>query len=193
MTARRIILASASPRRKELLAKAGFPVFEIVPSSADELAPGGVNVCRLALENACRKAHAVAELHPDAFVIGADTLIEFEHEAIGKPRDREDAVCTLCRLSGKSHFVTTGVCICCRAVNLLIRFAETSIVEFLPFERAVAEEYTTLVPVLDKAGSYAIQDHGEMIIKKISGDYDNVVGLPATRLKEALEAALKVC
>ena len=165
MTARRIILASASPRRKELLAKAGFPVFEIVPSSADELAPGGVNVCRLALENACRKAHAVAELHPDAFVIGADTLIEFEHEAIGKPRDREDAVCTLCRLSGKSHFVTTGVCICCRAVNLLIRFAETSTVEFLPFERAVAEEYTALVPVLDKAGSYAIQEHGELIIE----------------------------
>ena len=78
-------------------------------------------------------------------------------------------------------------------MNLLIRFAETSTVEFLPFERAVAEEYTALVPVLDKAGSYAIQDHGEMIIKKISGDYDNVVGLPATRLKEALEAALKVC
>lgn len=193
MTARKIILASASPRRKELLAKAGFPVFEIVPSSADELAPEGVNVFRLALENACRKAHAVSELHPDALVIGADTLIEFEQEAIGKPRDREDAIRTLCYLSGKSHSVTTGVCLCCWAVNLVVRFAETSTVEFLPFGRAVAEEYTARVPVLDKAGSYAIQDHGEMIIKRIAGDYDNIVGLPATRLKEALEVALKVC
>lgn len=193
MTARKIILASASPRRKELLAKAGFPVFEVIPSSADELAPEGVNVYRLALENAVRKAWTVAELYPDALVIGADTLIEFEYEAIGKPRSRADAVRTLCRLAGKTHSVTTGVCLCCRAVNLLTRFAEISTVEFLPFERAIAEEYTKLVPVLDKAGSYAIQDHGEMIVKKIAGDYDNIVGLPATRLSEALETALKVC
>lgn len=192
MAARKIILASASPRRRELLAKAGFPEFEIVPSPAEELAPDGVNVARLALENAVRKAVAVADLHPEALVIGADTLIEFEHEAIGKPSDREDAVNTLCRLAGKKHFVTTGVCLCCRAVKLLTRFAEISTVEFLPFDRSVAEKYTALVPVLDKAGSYAIQDHGEMIIKEIAGDYDNIVGLPAARLKEALTVALEV-
>ena len=193
MTARKIILASASPRRRELLTKAGFPVFEIVPSSADDLMPDGVNVYRLALENAVRKAIAVADLHPDALVIGADTLIEFENEAIGKPRDWQDAIDTLSRLAGKTHCVTTGVCLCCRAVNLLTRFAGISTVEFLPFDRATAERYAELVPVMDKAGSYAIQDHGEMIIRKITGDYDNIVGLPAARLKEALETALEVC
>lgn len=192
MARRKIILASASPRRKELLEKAGYPDFEIVPSPAEELTPDDVNVPRLALENAIRKAVAVADLYPDALVIGADTLIEFEHEAIGKPRDREDAVRTLCRLAGKTHMVTTGVCLCCRNMNLLTRFAETSLVEFLPFDRAAAEQYADLVPVLDKAGSYAIQDHGEMIIKGIEGDYDNIVGLPAPRLKEALHIALEV-
>lgn len=192
MYSRKIILASASPRRKELLVKAGFPVFEIVPSPAGELTPTEVNVPRLALENAVRKAAAVADLYPDALVIGADTLIEFEHEAIGKPADREDAVRTLCRLAGKKHTVTTGVCLCCRNANLMTRFAEMSIVEFLPFDRTTAEAYADLVPVLDKAGSYAIQDHGEMIIRGIGGDYDNIVGLPATRLKEALSVALEV-
>lgn len=192
MAARKIILASASPRRRELLAKAGFPEFEVIPSPAEELAPDGVNVARLALENAVRKAVVVADLHPEALVIGADTLIEFEHEAIGKPLDREDAVLTLCRLAGKKHFVTTGVCLCCRATKLLTRFAEVSTVEFLSFERQVAEKYVNLVPVLDKAGSYAIQDHGEMIIKEITGDYNNIVGLPAARLKEALTVALEV-
>ena len=151
-----------------------------------------MNVARLALENAVRKAVAVADLHPESLVIGADTLIEFEHEAIGKPLDREDAVLTLCRLAGKKHFVTTGVCLCCRATKLLTRFAEVSTVEFLSFERQVAEKYVNLVPVLDKAGSYAIQDHGEMIIKEITGDYNNIVGLPAARLKEALTVALEV-
>ncbi len=193
MSARKIILASASPRRRELLAKAGFPVFAIVPSPAEELLPDAANVSRLALENAVRKALAVADLYPEALVIGADTLIEFEHQAIGKPLDREDAVKTLCRLAGKTHAVTTGVCLCCRAANLLSRFAEVSTVEFLPFDRIAAERYVDLVPVLDKAGSYAIQDHGGMIIKQIRGDYDNIVGLPAARLKEAIAVALEVC
>lgn len=192
MGSRKIILASASPRRKELLGKAGFPDFEVVPSAAEELVPDEVNVYCLALENAVRKASAVADLYPEALVIGADTLIEFEHEAIGKPRDREEALQTLCRLAGKKHTVTTGVCLCCRAAKIMTRFAERSTVEFLPFDRATAERYADLVPVLDKAGSYAIQDHGDMIIKGIEGDYDNIVGLPATRLKEALTIALEV-
>ncbi|MBO5762723.1 MAG: septum formation protein Maf [Lentisphaeria bacterium] len=189
--ARRIILASASPRRKELLGKAGYPVFDILPSPAEELAQTEENVYRLALTNAVRKAEAVADLHPDALVIGADTLIEFENEAIGKPVDRDDAVRTLLRLSGKTHSVTTGVCICCRAAKVMIRFAESSFVEFLPFDRTVAEQYTAQVPVLDKAGSYAIQDHGDMLIREIRGDYDNIVGLPARRVREALQSIRK--
>ena len=186
MAARKIILASASPRRRELLAKAGFPEFEIVPSPAEELAPDGVNVARLALENAVRKAVAVADLHPEALVIGADTLIEFEHEAIGKPSDREDAVNTLCRLAGKKHAVTTGVCLCCRAAKLLTRFAEVSTVEFLPFDRSVAEKYTDLVPVLDKAGSYGVQGKGSLLVEKLNGDFFNVMGLPVLRLSRML-------
>lgn len=193
MTMRNLILASVSPRRSELLKKAGFPDFKVVPSDAEELKAGAFDVHRLALENAIRKAKAVSELYPEDLVIGADTLIEFEYEAIGKPVDTEDAVRTLLRFAGKTHRVTTGVCICCKKPDLITRFAVTSEVDFKNFDRNTAEEYTRLVHVLDKAGAYAIQEYGDMIIANIRGSYDNIVGLPTERLTEALNCILKYC
>ncbi len=187
-----LILASASPRRLDLLRRLGYTDFSVIPSLAEELQANEYNVHGLALKNAVRKAAEVAERFPDALVIGADTLIEFEHRAIGKPADTEDAVQTLLAFSGKTHCVTTGVCLRCREKNLLTRFAVTSEVDFKVFDRQTAEEYVRLVPVLDKAGAYAVQDHGEMIIAGIRGSYDNIVGLPSERLAEALTCALAV-
>ncbi len=187
-----LILASASPRRKEILSRIWHGEFSIVPSDAEELQANEYNVQAVALENAVRKAGRIAERFPASLVIGADTLIEFENSAIGKPADKEDAVRILTALSGKTHCVTTGVCLCCKNKNLLIRFAEVSKVLFKPFPRSLAEEYVRLVPVLDKAGAYAIQDHGEMIIDGIHGSYDNIVGLPSERLEETLSCAAMV-
>ncbi len=183
-----LILASASPRRRELLQKSGYTDFRIEPSFAEELQANDSNVHALALENAVRKAEETASRFPDALVIGADTLIEFENEAIGKPRDTAHAVQTLLRFAGKTHLVTTGVSLCCKSENLLTRFAVSSEVDFKAFDRNTAEEYVRLVPVLDKAGAYAIQEHGEMIIAGIRGSRDNIIGLPTERLKDALDA-----
>lgn len=186
---RPLVLASASPRRKELLIRCGWPDFTVEPSRAGELEPGSVPASALALENAGLKAFDVATRHPEALVIGADTLIELENRTIGKPENEHDAVRILLALAGKSHFVTTGVCLHCAAAALTVRFAVSTEVVFRPFDRATAAEYVRLVNTLDKAGAYAVQEHGEMIVERICGSYDNVVGLPTERLGEALEAA----
>jgi len=184
---RTLILASASPRRKILLADCGYPRFEVVPSHAEELRPLPENLDRLALENAVRKAVDVAEQHPAAVVVGADTVIEFAREIIGKPEDGADAVRILLKLSGRTHLVTTGVCIRCIENGVFVRFVETSEVKFRNFDRETAEKYTHLVNVLDKAGAYAIQEHGDLIIEATRGSFSNIVGLPVERLKEALD------
>ncbi len=183
---RPVILASASPRRRELLKKCGITDFQVIPSRAEELEPAPENISSLALDNAVLKAQDVAEKHRESIVIGADTLIEFEGERIGKPKDLQDAVKTLLRFSGKQHIVRTGVCIRCIGNGTFVRFAVSSAVKFKHFDRATAEKYISLVPVLDKAGSYAIQEYSELIIEGFDGSFDNIVGLPVERLSEAL-------
>lgn len=189
---RPLILASVSPRRKTLLAECGYPDFTVVPSAATELEPAPDNAEYLALENAVRKAADVSARYPEAVVIGADTVIEFERGIIGKPADAEDAVRILMRLSGRTHLVTTAVCVRCAENNVLVRFVESSEVRFRDFGHAVAEEYVRLVNVLDKAGAYAVQEHGELIIAGTRGSYTNIVGLPAERLKETLDCVFAI-
>lgn len=140
-----------------------------------------------ALENACAKAEEVAGRFPEALVIGADTVIEFENEILGKPRDLAEAEKILEKLAGKTHRVTTGCAVRCCARNIRIRFAETSAVTFRPFGRETIREYLSNVPVLDKAGAYAIQDHGEMIIERYEGELENIIGLPVARLAETVK------
>ena len=173
---RPVILASASPRRAALLREAGpaFASMQIMTSHVEEGSDP--------LENAMRKAEAVAELNPRAIVIGADTVIRFEGEIIGKPADLEDAKHILAKLSGRTHDVATGVCVRCVEADILVRFEETTHVTFRTLTPEIIEYYIKAVNVLDKAGAYAIQEHGEDIVESIDGSLTNVIGLPVERL-----------
>ena len=158
-SARPIILASASPRRSALLKEAGpaFASMRIMTSDVEE----GDDP----LENAMRKAEAVAQLNPRALVIGADTVIRFDGKTIGKPADLEDAKRILAMLSGRTHDVATGVCIRCIEADILVRFEEATHVTFRTLTPGIIDKYVQDVNVLDKAGAYAIQEHGEDIIE----------------------------
>ena len=185
-SARPIILASASPRRSFLLREAG-PVFADIRIMTSHVEEGNDP-----LENAMRKAEAVAELNPQAIVIGADTVIRFEGETIGKPADLEDAKKILAKLSGHTHDVATGVCVRCIETDFLVRFEEATHVTFRSLTPEIIDNYIRSVNVLDKAGAYAIQEHGEDIIESIDGSLTNVIGLPVERLKETVEYLLKL-
>ena len=185
-SARPIILASASPRRSSLLREAG-PVFADIRIMTSNVEEGNDP-----LENAMRKAEAVAELNPQAIVIGADTVIRFEGETIGKPADLEDAKKILAKLSGHTHDVATGVCVRCIETDFLVRFEEATHVTFRSLTPEIIDNYIRSVNVLDKAGAYAIQEHGEDIIESIDGSLTNVIGLPVERLKETVEYLLKL-
>ena len=183
---RPIILASASPRRSALLKEAGpiFASLQILTSHVEEGSDP--------LENAFRKAEAVAQMNPRALVIGADTVIRFEGRTIGKPADPEDAKRILAMLSGRTHDVATGVCVRCVEADILVRFEEATHVTFRTLTPEIIDKYVQDVNVLDKAGAYAIQEHGEDIIEKIDGSLTNVIGLPVERLKETFEYLLKL-
>jgi septum formation protein len=183
---RPVILASASPRRAALLREAGpeFASMQIMPSDAEEGADP--------LENARLKAESVAAKNPRAIVIGADTVIRFGDETIGKPADLDDARAILTKLSGRTHDVVTGVCVRCLENDLLVRFEEAAHVTFRVLTPEAIEKYIKAVNVLDKAGAYAIQEHGEDIIESIDGSLTNVVGLPVERLKETFEYLRKL-
>ena len=185
-SSRPIILASASPRRSALLKEAG-PVFASMRIMTSDVAEGDDP-----LENAMHKAEAVAELNPRALVIGADTVIRFEGKTIGKPADLEDAKRILAMLSGRTHDVTTGVCVRCVEADILVRFEEATHVTFRTLTPRIIDKYVQDVNVLDKAGAYAIQEHGEDIIESTDGSLTNVIGLPVERLRETVEYLLKL-
>ncbi|MBR4717066.1 MAG: septum formation protein Maf [Lentisphaeria bacterium] len=184
--ARPVILASASPRRSALLKEAGpaFADMRILTSHVEEGSDP--------LENARLKAEAVAQMNPRALVIGADTVIRFEGRTIGKPADLEDAKRILAMLSGRTHDVATGVCVRCVEADILVRFEDITHVTFRTLTPAIIDKYVRDVNVLDKAGAYAIQEHGEDIIESIDGSLTNVVGLPVERLKETFEYLRKL-
>jgi septum formation protein len=131
------------------------------------------------------KAREIAARHPDAVVIGADTLVGLDGAVLGKPRDLAEAAGMLERLAGRVHEVCTGVCLC--AAGGEHAFFEVTWVQFREFGPKTIEEYAQRVHVLDKAGSYAIQEHGDMLVAKVEGSYENVVGLPVARVAEELE------
>jgi len=184
----RLILASASPRRKELLEKAGFS-FDVQLSDAEELS-GGLYFEKIALFNAVAKAESVAVLNPDALVIGADTVIEYRGRILGKPSSLKDASGMLAMLSGKSHRVVSGVCVRNIKNSISCVFAECSTVHFGNFTSEVIDDYLTLVHVLDKAGAYAVQEYADMLVERIEGSVENVIGLPVERLAETLRHLL---
>ncbi len=175
--ATKFVLASGSPRRQQLLAEAGFALEVIAPDVA-ESQNGSLTIRELTTCNATRKAMAVARLRPDAVVLGADTLVIFEREVIGKPADLAAAHRLLRRLSGREHQVCTAVFICAAAGQRAASFCVTSQVRFRAFTDEQIAAYIRKIDPLDKAGAYAAQGEGSEIIAQIRGSYTNVVGLP---------------
>lgn len=179
-----IVLASSSPRRRELLAHAGL-VFETIHSPAEEIHDAGIHPERLCEMNAALKAAAVAAQRRDSIVIGADTLVFIDGQPLGKPADLDEARAMLRRLAGRTHMVCTGVCLISPDGGRRV-FHETTRVTFRPLGEADIEAYLAVANPLDKAGGYGIQESGDMIVAGIEGGYDNVVGLPVGRVLEAL-------
>lgn len=183
----RFILASGSPRRRQLLEKAGYE-FEIVSPPVDELSHAWLTIRELTIWNAARKALAVSKAFPDAVVLAADTLVTIDGRVLGKPADLEDAVKILRRLSGRTHQVWTAVCICHAARGKSESFQEISQVHFRELGERAIRNYLAKIDPLDKAGAYAAQGHGTEIIERIEGSYSNVVGLPMEKTTRALRA-----
>ena len=182
-----LILASASPRRAELLRQLELE-FQVMPGDATEVFDEQLSPLELCQLNAHRKARAVAKKIPDALVLGADTLVFLEREIFGKPRDAADARRMLSQLQGRTHQVVTGVSLIHLRAHRERLFAVSTDVTFLPLTAEQISDYLSKMNPLDKAGAYAIQENGDKIVAEISGSYSNVVGLPAERVGEELKA-----
>ena len=180
-----LLLASSSPRRRELLSAAGFEFEAIAPEIA-ERADVNLTPRELTAWNAVRKGLAVARAHPDRVILSADTLVSLKDRIVGKPRDRNHATEILSLLSGKVHEVYSTVFILHLVQARSTMFHEVSMVRFRDLSRRMIAHYLTKVNPLDKAGAYAAQRHGSEIIEAIDGSYTNVVGLPMEKTTAAL-------
>jgi septum formation protein len=180
-----LILASASPRRLELLRQTGME-FEVIPSEAEEIHNEQLTAAELSQINAYRKARSISKKFPDALVIGMDTLVALGTKLFGKPTDRKDAQRMLEELQGRAHEVVTGVCMIHLRSHRQKVFAERTQVTFRSLTSAEISHYHSKINPLDKAGAYAIQEHGDDLVRHISGSFSNVVGLPLERLSEEL-------
>lgn len=180
----KLILASGSPRRKELLGRLGVE-FRVIVSPAEEIHDSSLGMAGLCEENARLKAVAVACDHTDCAVIGADTLVFLDGEPLGKPKTMEEAAEMLRRLSGRKHQVCTGVCIAGPGGEIVTLHGVTDVVFRVLDEETIAG-YLAKTSPLDKAGAYGIQDCGEMIVEGIEGAFDNVMGLPLDLLREVI-------
>jgi septum formation protein len=170
-----IILASASPRRQELLKSAGIE-FIVHPANVVEARRSGETPKLFAERTAREKALTVQSLFPEFQVLGADTVVIVDEEVLGKPRNKEDAARMLRMLSGRRHLVTTGVCLV--GAGFEYTRSETTTVEFSDITDAEIRDYIATGEPMDKAGAYAIQGIASRWIPGIEGDYSNVVGLP---------------
>ena len=186
-----LVLASASPRRTELMQEAGY-AFEVLVPDVEEAHDESLTCEALTMENARIKALAIASQRPDAVVIAADTLVYLDDKPIGKPRDMEEAAAMLRRLSGRTHKVCTGVAIMSDAGSEERTFPVISEVTFKPLTEEIIRDYHSRIQPLDKAGAYAVQDESAMIIERVEGSWSNVKGLPMERLNEELGRFLRV-
>jgi septum formation protein len=182
----KLLLASNSPRRRELLSEAGFDFATFSPD-VEERFDVDLTLRELTMFNASRKALAAARAHPKKIVLAADTLVAIDDHVLGKPGNKSEAIAMLERLSGRAHEVCTSVFICELARARSTSFCEISRVYFRKLNRAQIESYFKRVNPLDKAGGYAAQGFGKQIIEKIDGSYTNVVGLPMEKTIPALE------
>ncbi|MCC6883932.1 MAG: septum formation protein Maf [Verrucomicrobiales bacterium] len=184
-SAPRLILASGSPRRAELLREAGI-AFEVIFPEVEEIHDAVTPVGELAAWNARLKTLWVAQKHPGALVLGADTLVSVAGEALAKPSDLEEAHTMVRRLAGRTHTVLTAVCLCGPALENVEDFAVETRVTFRPLSDDDIRSYHALVNPLDKAGAYAAQEHGDRLLESVEGSITNVIGLPMEALLERL-------
>lgn len=180
-----LILASASPRRRDLLTRDGY-LFTVVPADVVEVTPPHLTPAEITLYNARLKARAVAAAHPGALVLGVDTVVAFEGEVFGKPRDMEEALAMLSRMSGRVHEVWSGGWLARGAEER--GFTEATRVRFRALAEPELRAYLARIGPLDKAGAYAAQDDRGELIEHVEGCFDNVVGLPMLALARALRA-----
>lgn len=181
----RFILASGSPRRRQLLSEAGYE-FEVVSPPVDEVAHVWLTIRELTIWNAARKATRVSKMSPEAVVLAADTLVTIDGAVLGKPVDLADAARILRQLSGRAHEVWTAVRISHAARGRAEGFHEMSRVHFRKLDDRAIRDYLAKIDPLDKAGAYAAQGYGTEIIERIEGSYSNVVGLPMEKTARAL-------
>ncbi len=180
-----LILASASPRRRELLSLAGFS-FEVITADVDEVLDASLIPSELVMSLAFQKASAVAAAHKERTVIGADTVVVLDGKVLGKPQSDEHAKEMLRSLSGRTHEVYTGVCLI--KGEKVHSFFECTRVSFYPLEQELIDSYVASGDCNDKAGSYGIQGKGCVLVKGIEGDYFNVVGFPVARFCREIKA-----
>jgi septum formation protein len=181
-----LILASASPRRQRLLREMGL-TFSVEPPRGVQELREGMRPQLLVVENARRKAAAVAARHPRSLVIGADTEVVLAGKIFGKPRDLEEAAMMLGELAGRAHQVWSGVCLMRAETGTELSFSECTTVWMRPLTEEQIRQYLAKIDPLDKAGAYAIQEHGEGVVERIEGNFSTVVGLPVERLRVELE------
>lgn len=184
----KVILASASPRRKELF-KRLYNEFEIVPADIDETLPDDIGIEFAPMFLAATKADFIAEKYPEDLIIAADTVVICDGNLYGKPKDEAEAKEMLTSLSGKTHKVITGCCISIGENTTC--FCEESYVSFFKLKNQEIDEYIASGEAMGKAGAYAIQGLGALLVEKIDGDYNNIVGLPIARLKREIEDLLQ--
>lgn len=184
----KVILASASPRRQELL-KRLYSDFTVFPADIDETLPDDISAEFAPIYLAGEKAEAIRDQFPNDLVITADTVVVLDDEILGKPTDRNDAAVTLRKLSGKTHKVITGCCLSYKGKQS--SFSSESLVTFYPLTEEDIKEYVASEEPMGKAGSYGIQGLGSLLVEKIDGDFYNIVGLPIAKLKREITELLK--
>lgn len=183
-----IILASGSPRRKELL-KLLYADFKVVPADIDETVSSDIDAFSVAETVAVKKAMAIKST--SALVISADTVVICDGKILGKPHGTKEAYTMLSSLSGRIHNVVTGVCLCYKGKSF--SFSENTLVEFYPLSDKEISAYIMTGECNDKAGGYGIQGLGSLFVKRIDGDFFNVVGLPVSRLRHEIARFLDMC
>ena len=180
-----IILASQSPRRKELLEQMGLEI-TIQPAHIDETIPKGLSPEKAVVHLAEKKAHALAANHPESWIISADTIVVVDNTILGKPRAPTHAVEMITHLSGRDHHVFTGFTVGCGGKKITQSHVVKTRVRFKALSAQEIQWYANTPEPYDKAGGYGIQGIGTFLVKEIQGSYSNVVGLPMCELMQTL-------
>ena len=179
----KIILASGSPRRRQLLSSLGVE-FEVVDPNVDESYQKGMAPDEITKSMACKKAAAVAKKYKNYAIIAADTIVAIDGIILEKPKDRQDALNMLNMLSGRWHEVHSGVCIVCKDKSSI--FNQVTRVHFSELDNSQIKWYVNTLEPMDKAGAYGIQGYGSMFVDRIEGDFYNVMGFPISKIMKEL-------